>query len=130
MGKIKLIYPEEAPEKTMWVALSVDECMQKINYELTAGGKLLDRHEITCDEGRRAVVSVWQHYFFRTGYVTATVTVDNFAGRTRAHWVSGGGSDSPVIDFDWGAADRLNTMIRDVLTAYEWKETNDEGKNE
>lgn len=113
----------------MFVSLSVQECVAQVHHELTYGGKLLDQYEITNDGAKRAIVCVYRHYFIRAGNdLTATVTIDDFTGRTRVHWISGGGSDSAWIDFDWGAADQLSKLIKERLQPYRLQE-NEEGCN-
>ena len=51
------------------------------------------------------------------------MTIDDLEDATRVHWACGGGSDSALVHFDWGAADSFGTQIRKVLQEYELKKT-------
>ena len=122
MKQVKLICPKE-PEPTLLVSLGEEECRALVHHELTYDGKLLDCHRLRAGE-RQIIVSVYERCYFRVGNaLTATVTIDDLEGATRVHWVCGGGSDSALVSFDWGAADYFGTQIRKVLQEYELKKT-------
>lgn len=119
MKKVTLIYPEKKDEHTLFVTLDMDECLKKLHHEITYNGELLERYEVDDGAQRRVVVSIYERYYIRAGNrLTVTVTVDNFTGKTRAHWRSGGGSDSIMFNFDWGAADDFDRQIRETLSPY------------
>ena len=119
MKKVTLIYPEEKDEHTLIVTLDLDECLKKLHHEITYDGDLLDRYEVDGGQGRRVVVSIYERYYIRAGNrLTVTLTMDNFTGKTRVHWRSGGGSDSVLFNFDWGAADHFDGLIKKTLSPY------------
>ena len=126
MNKVQLIYPDSNPDKlrTAFVSLPLDDCVERLRHELTRDGKLIDRWSLSAPGGGRAVVCVYERYYFRVGnYLTLTVTADDFTGRTRVRCAAGGGSSSALVNFDRGAADAFESAARDVLRPYFCQET-------
>lgn len=122
MKQVKLIYPKE-PELTLLVSLGAEECRALVHHELTYDGKLLDCHRLQAGE-KQIIVSVYERCYFHVGNaLTATVTIDDLGECTRVHWACGGGSDSALVNFDWGAGDHFDAQIRKVLQEYEMKKT-------
>ena len=127
MKKVTLIRPDPEKLRNRRVTLDVDRCVELLRHELTFDGKLLDRYEIAGADEKKAVVSVFQRYYLRAGNaLILTVTVDDLAGSTRVHWISGGGADSVLTDVDGGAANAFESDVSRILKPYELKEAKED----
>ncbi|MEG1773583.1 MAG: DUF6054 family protein [Oscillospiraceae bacterium] len=109
-------------EETFVVSLSPREAIERIDDAVVRGsftGERLDCYTVGGDAGRECLVAVYEKHFFRvSNRLTLTVVADNFCGETQIHTVSGGGGESVLLRFDWGAADRFSAVVADALAPY------------
>jgi len=107
--------------KTYRVSLGVQEAANVIDSAVVGGsftGECLDRYEIAAPSGT-CVVLVFEKYYGRVGNrLTLTVVIDNFGDATRIHCVSGGGGQSVLFKFDWGASGSFSAVVERALAPY------------
>lgn len=101
---------------TLAAAQAAAMCRDVISGSLS--GTMLDDYVI--QKGDELVrVMVFEKYFHRVGNrLVATVVIDNMRGRTRIHMVSGGGSNSAIFRFNWGAAASFTSEFARVFDRY------------
>lgn len=103
---------------TFYVSCTAEEAVARIRRFVEDGsftGELLDCHRIF-DANANCIVLVLEKWFYRvSNRLTLTVTVDDFSGRTRVHFVSGGGGTGTLFNFDWGAADSFENEVYNAL---------------
>lgn len=91
---------------TFCVSLSLEETVLKINnaVSVSVSGSLIDNYSVTAPNGKKCTVLVYEKYYFRVkNYVTLTVVLDNFDGKTRVHMVGSGGGNG-FLNLDFGAS--------------------------
>lgn len=108
-------------ENTIKVSTSIEET-SKIIYEGVVEGSitgvLIDQYEINGPNNTRCMVVVYEKHYYRAGNrLTLTVTLDNFEGNTRVHYVSGGGGEG-LLRFDWWASESFADIVPKVLNDY------------
>lgn len=117
---LNILYERKGKMDTFLVSLSLEDTAAKIYDNVTSSvtGSQLDSYDIKTPDGKKCTVLVFEKYFYRVGnYVTLTVVLDNFDGKTRVHAVSGGGGHN-LINFDWGASDSFVSKVMDELEEY------------
>lgn len=77
-------------------------------------GELIDHYTLGEADQQCAVLVFEKHYYRAGNRLTLTVTVDNFAGKTRVHTVSGGGGEG-LFRFDWGASEDFEAVVENAL---------------
>ncbi len=86
-------------KKVVWGSIS-GECTDKLLIEVPGKGSL-------------AMLVFEKHYMRMGNRLSLTVTLDDFSGNTRVHWVSGGGGK--LLGFDWGASESFESAIEKAL---------------
>ena len=106
---------------TFNVNLSIDEVIYKLESVIVDGsitGELLDKYEIKGLEDMKTVVLVYEKHYYRAGNrLTLTITIDNFTGTTRVHYIGGGGGQG-LFRFDWGAGENFGSIVYITLNDY------------
>lgn len=107
---------------SMMVSCSAREAAALVERHVVGGsfsGSVIDRHVVEIGGGRSVTVLVFEKYFMRvSNRLTLTVTIDDAAGATRVHSVGGGGGESALFRFDWGAAASFENAPADALRRY------------
>ena len=68
--------------------------------------------------GKKCTVLVYEKYYFRVkNYVTLTVVLDNFDGKTRVHMVGSGGGNG-LLNLDFCASNSFVSKVMDRLEQY------------
>lgn len=108
-------------DNSMFVSIAMDKAINILIESIVHGsitGELIDEYKITGPNGIITVVLVFEKHYYRAGNrLTLTVTLDNFTGKTRVHYVGGGGGEG-LFRFDWGAADSFADSVNDILSKY------------
>lgn len=108
-------------ENTIRVSISIDKAADIIEngiLQSSLTGEMLDRYEIAGPNDIRCMVMIFEKHYFRAGNrLTLTVTLDNFNGDTRIHYVGGGGGEG-FFKFDWGAAESFADIVPRVLEEF------------
>ena len=105
---------------TFFISLGMDDTINKINDVISssASGNWLDSYNIIGPNGKRCTVLVYEKYFYRVkNYVTLTIVLDEFDGKTRVHIASGGGGNG-LLNLDWGASESFASEVLDELAKY------------
>lgn len=106
---------------TITVNLSIDEVIERLNEAVVGGsvtGELLDTYEIHGPEELKTVVLVYEKHYYRVGNrLTLTVTIDNFEGASRVHYIGAGGGDG-IFKFDWGAGESFGDIVLNTLEEF------------
>lgn len=105
---------------TFYVSIDVESAAAIINKEIVDGsitGELIDFYTVNEEKGSFAVLVFEKHYWRVGNRLTLTVTIDDFSGKTRVHYVSGGGGEG-LLNFDLGAADDFERAAEDALKNY------------
>lgn len=107
-------------ENTIRVSLSLEEAVDFIVNRIindSTDGTLLDKYELMSADNSKCIVMLFEEYYYRVGNrLVLTVTLDNFDGDTRIHYVSGGGGEA--LKFDWGAAKNFENLVPKLLKDY------------
>ena len=105
-------------ENTVFLSISLCDAMQRINEIIVQGsitGEQIDSYTVNARGAGQCVVLIYEkHYWRASNRLTLTVTLDDFEGRTRMHYVSGGGGEG-LFRFDWGAANSFEEFLVDGL---------------
>ena len=108
-------------ENTCFVSLSIEECGRLLFDAVVGGsitGELIDHYTARGPGGLCCAVMVFEKHYYRAGNrLTLTVTLDNLLGRTRAHFIGGGGGEG-LFRFDWGAAEDFADVAAEALRPY------------
>ena len=102
------------------VSLGLQACWDVVHNAVTDSvtGELVDQYETAHPAGGSCLVVVYEKHYYRAGNrLTLTVVMDDFTGRTRVHWASGGGGEG-LFRFDWGAAESFEGVVYDALQPY------------
>ena len=105
---------------TFYVSIDVESAAAEINKEVVDGsitGELIDFYEVNEEKGSLVVLVFEKHYWRAGNRLTLTVTIDDLCGKTRVHYVSGGGGEG-LLRFDWGAAESFESVAEDALRNY------------
>lgn len=104
-----------------YVNLTPGEAMKKIHEKVVNGsvsGTEIDSYDLKCSDGE-ILTRIYEKYYYRSGdRLTLTVVADNLGGRTRIHTVGGGGGQTLLFRFDWGASDDFGCVPYEVLYRY------------
>jgi hypothetical protein len=103
------------------VSTGVDETAAIIESAVVSGsftGECIDRHLLETPSGKCMVMVFEKHYYRVSNRLTLTVVIDDFNKRTRVHYVGGGGGQSMLFRFDWGAADSFSGVVDQALGPY------------
>jgi hypothetical protein len=107
---------------TIYVSLDVAASANTVTKYIIEGslsGELLDDYNIRNTDGNICRVLVFEKYYYRVGNrLTLTVVFDNYSGRTRVHYVSGGGGQGAIFRFDWGSSDSFSNCVYYALQGY------------
>ena len=118
---------------TCFVTLSIEACGSVI-YDAVVGGsitgELIDHYAARGPDGLCCAVMVFEKHYWRAGNrLTLTVTMDNLLGKTRVHFIGGGGGEG-LFRFDWGAAEDFAgaaaAALRPFVTEPETREESEE----
>lgn len=108
-------------KNTIRVSLSLEEAAERIEKRIlgdSVSGELIDKYEIAGSEGK-VLVMVFEKFYYRAGNrLTLTLTIDDYQGESRIHYVGGGGGTGSFIKFDWGAAEAFENSIEFILHDY------------
>lgn len=103
---------------TVFLSIGLSDAMQRIDEMIVKGsitGEQIDSYTANAGGGGQCAVLIYEKHYWRAGNrLTLTVTLDNFEGKTRLHYVSGGGGEG-LFRFDWGAADSFEHFLLDGL---------------
>ena len=93
------------------------------NFIRKIGKDVIDNYIINIGEGKRVIVVVIEYYTWRNmNKMTATVVFDNAAKNTKIHITVGGGSQSVISNYDYGAGNSLEEKLKSLFKIYEVKE--------
>lgn len=71
------------------------------------------------ENGKEIIITVYQKYYLRADEnITATISIDNFEGKTCVHVIAGGGDDM-FFRADCFASSTFEDLIHEALTLYE-----------
>ncbi len=108
--------------ETRFINLPILQAAELIADEVVSGsitGELIDRYSIPLPGGAKVLVLVFEKHYYRAGNrLTLTVTLDDVEGDTRIHYIGGGGSQSVLMRFDWGAAGSFMNVVEDAIRPY------------
>lgn len=103
---------------TIFLSISLSDAMQRIDEMIVQGsitGERIDSYTVNAGGVGQCAVLIYEKHYWRAGNrLTLTVTLDDFEGRTRLHYISGGGGEG-LFRFDWGAADSFEKFLLDGL---------------
>lgn len=105
---------------TFYVSIDVESASNIINREVVDGsvtGELIDFYKVNEEKGSLVVLVFEKHYWRAGNRLTLTITIDDLCGKTRVHYVSGGGGEG-LSRFDWGASKSFESAARDALIHY------------
>jgi len=106
---------------TIFVSTAVSVTADLLNDSLvenSISGQLIDQYSISRTDGTRIEVLVFEkHYMRADNRLTLTVTIDDFEGKTRVHFVGGGGGEG-IFRFDWGAANSFEGSLLEALSEH------------
>lgn len=105
---------------TFYVSIPVREAVRIVDSTIVDGsitGERIDSYMAAGQNGSCAVL-VYEKHFWRAGNrLTLTVTIDDLSGRTRVHYVGGGGGEG-LFRFDWGASESFERSVERALEQY------------
>lgn len=105
-------------DNTVFLSISLFDATQRIDDIIVRGsitGEQIDSYTVNARGIGQCIVLVYEkHYWRASNRLTLTVTLDDFEGRTRMHYVGGGGGEG-LFRFDWGAANSFESSLLDGL---------------
>ena len=107
--------------QTYYVSAGVTETANIINGAVVSGsitGECIDRYNMETPCGQYMMMVFEKLYGRVSNRLTLTVVVDNFEGKTKVHYVSGGGGTNVLFRFDWGAASSFSGVVDRALEPY------------
>lgn len=107
--------------QTYYVSTGVDETADMINravVDRSVTGECIDRHRANSSCGQYVMLVFEKLYGRVSNRLTLTVLIDDFEGKTKVHFVSGGGGQSVLFRFDWGAASSFSSVVERALRPY------------
>lgn len=102
------------------VTLTPEEAMAVIEKQVvdeSLTGDLVDKYILKSDSGVVGVMVLEKHFLRVNNYLTLTVTINNFNGKTHVHAVGGGGAEG-LLNFDRGASDSFEIDLMAALYQY------------
>jgi hypothetical protein len=106
--------------ETFYVSLDIQGAIDAIEKRVVWGsisGERIDQYMSELPGKGHLVVLVYEkHYMLAGNRLTLTVTLDDFSGKTRVHWVSGGGGK--LLRFDWGASEGFENVVQNALAQW------------
>lgn len=92
----------------------IEEYVAKSGFSTTC----IDRYHKQYNE-KTVIVLIFEKYFMRnSSQASLTVTIENLNGVTSVHAVGSGGSQNVLFNFDWGASDSFEGLVRDALRGF------------
>ncbi len=107
--------------QTYYVSLDTVSASRIISDAVVEGsftGEVLDTYTRNTPSGVCTVMVFEKHYYRVSNRLTLTVVIDDFDNSTRVHCVSGGGGQSILFNFDWGASGSFTTVVQKALAPY------------
>ena len=107
--------------QTYYVSLDAASTARIISDAVVGGsftGECLDSYTRSTPSGACTVLVYEKHYYRVSNRLTLTVVIDDFDEQTRVHCVSGGGGQSILFNFDWGASGSFSTVVQKALASY------------
>ncbi|MBT3318610.1 MAG: hypothetical protein HN389_02435 [Clostridia bacterium] len=107
--------------QTYYVSLDAASAARIISDAVVEGsftGECLDSYSRSTSAGSCTVMVFEKHYYRVSNRLTLTVIIDDFEERTKVHCVSGGGGQSILFNFDWGASGSFTTVVQKALAPY------------
>ncbi len=109
-------------QNTIYVTLDPASTANTISRHIIEGsisGELIDDHTVNYADDKLCRVMVFEKYYYRvSNRLILTVTIDNADGRTRVHFISGGGGNGTFFRFDWGSSDSFSNCVYEALRKY------------
>ncbi len=112
---------EDNMAQTYYVSLDSQSASGIIRDAVVEGsftGECLDRYTRNSPSGSCTVMVFEKHYYRVSNRLTLTVVIDDFDDNTRVHCVSGGGGQSILFNFDWGAGGSFTSVVQKALAPY------------
>ena len=107
--------------ETIKVSLSFADTVRLVDDVIVKGsftGERIDDYTVDGAENTHLIVLVYEKYYMRVNNrLTLTVTIDDFEGVTRVHYVGGGGG-AGLLRFDYGAADGFSKQVTEIFSQY------------
>lgn len=107
--------------QTIRVSLSINNTIKMIDDAIinaSITGERVDYYTVSAPQNTQCVVIVYEKHYYRAGNRLAlTVTIDNFEGTTRVHYIGSGGGEG-LFKFDWGAAESFANVVAKALRSY------------
>lgn len=107
---------------TFFVSLLKEHAVQMIKNAIINGsisGELIDAYTINTPQGLECIVLIFEKYYNRvSNRLTLTVVIDDFCEKTRVHYISGGGGEGFLFNFDWGASESFASVVPNTLSQY------------
>jgi hypothetical protein len=98
---------------------SAANIITKYIIEGSLSGELKDDYTIRNKDGSICRILVFEKYYYRvSNRLLLTVIIDNAEGRTRVHYISGGGGKGAIFSFDWGSSESFENCVYDALQEY------------
>lgn len=107
--------------QTYYVSLDTASTSRIISDAVVGGsftGELLDTYTRNTSAGAVTVMVFEKHYYRVSNRLTLSVVIDDFDDKTRVHCVSGGGGQSILFNFDWGASGSFTSVVQKALAPY------------
>ena len=109
-------------DNTFYVNIGVNEAANIAIDKIIRGsisGTLLDDYSVGSPDGGFCRVVIFEKYYARvSNRMTLTAVFDNMSGRTRVHFVGGGGGQNVLFSFDWGAASSFENSVYNALRRF------------
>lgn len=105
---------------TFFVSLDMRSAIDAIDKAVVGGsitGERIDQYGQGAPGGGFVVLVYEKHYYRAGNRLTLTVTLDDFAGKTRVHCVGGGGGEG-LFRFDWGASKSFAGVVQQALAPW------------
>lgn len=106
---------------TFYISLDVESAARIIRQYIVNGsmtGECIDDYSVRSGEGVCRVLIFEKYYNRVNNRLILTVVIDNVTGRTRVHYVGGGGGEGIFFRFDWGAAGNFARSVYEALSEY------------
>ena len=103
---------------SVFINLSINSAIKLIKEKIEGRFitcKMVDKYKQSINE-KVIYVIILEKYFIRVGNrVTVTIVIDDFDDKTRIHLKAAGGSDSNIMRFDWGAANKFENEVYTIF---------------
>lgn len=108
-------------ENTIRVLIDINKAANLIEngiLQSSMTGEMIDKYEILTPNNLKCIVMIFEKHYYRAGNrLTLTVTLDDFDGNTRIHYIGGGGGEG-FFKFDWGAAESFGGLVPKILEQF------------